>query len=175
VNVYDEPTSSAKPSRWRTAVAAVRRAKSVRLVVAGDLNARNRAWGAGEDDARGTQIVDDCAAEGLLLANDPTAGPTLVGPMGNGWVDVTLYRGCDLSNWTVQPEETLSDHAYISFLVKMSDMHKCDSRAIYNFDRADWQKISERVARWEPGACCSVGDQDEAAGNLGRRSKMVER
>lgn len=166
VNVYAEPTSSAKPSRWRTTVAAVRKANSIRLIVAGDLNAKNRSWGAGEDDARGTLIVDDCAAEGLLLANDPTAGPTFVGPMGNGWVDVTLYRGCDLSDWTVHPEESLSDHAYISFRVRANGMHKCGSRAIYNFDRADWQKISDSVARWEPGACGSVGELNEAAENL---------
>lgn len=39
--------------------------------------------------------MDDCAAEGLLVANDPNSDPTFVGPMGVGWVDVTLYRGCN--------------------------------------------------------------------------------
>lgn len=151
VNVYDEPAGAGKASKWNAVFHDLQSTKPKILLLAGDLNAKNMAWGADSDDVRGVKIIDDCSSEGILLGNDPSAGPTFVGPMGSSWVDLTLYRGCHIGMWVVHEDESLSDHAYISFSLQTGSIKKRSSRAVYDYARANWGRIEDKLRDWHLG------------------------
>lgn len=136
------------------------------MVIAGDLNAKSKMWGVEADDSRGEQIVEDCAAEGLLMGNNPTSGPTFVGPMGSSWVDLTLYKGCQVSEWLVHDQESLSDHAYITFSVKVGGVRRRRDRAVFDFARANWDGIRAIINGWNFGALDSKAQIEAEAAYL---------
>jgi len=68
---------------------AVRRNMGPPTIVAGDLNAKARAWGSGITDARGELFLDWMANLGLSVMNQGQAS-TCVRWQGESVVDVTL-------------------------------------------------------------------------------------
>jgi len=119
--------------------------KIAKVVVAGDVNAKSVVWGSMESDPIGESILDDCAALGLLLANEATQGTTFVGPMGESYVDVTLYKSVQVAAWTVMREESLSDHAFIRFDIQESITPARHIRVVRDLSRAKWQQIKMAV------------------------------
>lgn len=166
VNIYDEPPGSGRPCRWSSAFSKVQNKRAKVMIIAGDLNAKNKMWGAEADDGRGDQIVEDCAAEGLLMGNNPTSGPTFVGPMGNSWVDLTFYKGCQITEWAVHNQESLSDHAYITFSVGVGGVRRRKDRAIFDFARANWDGIRAIISGWNIGTLNDKTQIEAEAVNL---------
>lgn len=76
---------------------AIRVCDSSNLVIAGDFNAWNTVWGSRANNPRGCLLSDLAASLGLLLANSGSV-PTSV-------IDVTFYRGLDLTGWRVLDDD----------------------------------------------------------------------
>ncbi|XP_013172726.1 PREDICTED: uncharacterized protein LOC106121560, partial [Papilio xuthus] len=88
------------------------------VVVAGDLNAKSRAWGSSVSDSRGEVLLSWMAQHNLTPLNTGSVH-TCVRMQGGSVVDVTLASpalACRVRDWEVLTEvETLSDHRYIRF------------------------------------------------------------
>jgi len=163
VNIYDEPGVPAAAARWKKIAQVVDQINVAKVVVAGDMNAKSVVWGSTETDARGESILDDCAALGLLLANDATQGPTFVGPMGESYVDVTLYKSVQVVAWTVLKEESLSDHAFIRFDIQKGATPAKYIRVVRDLSRAKWQQIKTAVTDLPYNKSNSVEDIELAS------------
>jgi len=94
--------------------AAIRARGSASIVLAGDFNAWNIERGSRANNPRGVPLSDLASSLGLILANSGTT-PTFVRGAATSIIDVTFYRGVDLTGWHVPHLETLSDHNYVCF------------------------------------------------------------
>ncbi|XP_013161507.1 PREDICTED: uncharacterized protein LOC106113327, partial [Papilio xuthus] len=96
----------------------VRWGRPLEVVVAGDLNAKSRAWGSSVSDSRGEVLLAWMAQHNLTPLNTGSVH-TCVRMQGGSVVDVTLASpalACRVQDWEVLTEvETLSDHRYIRF------------------------------------------------------------
>ncbi|XP_013174972.1 PREDICTED: uncharacterized protein LOC106123278, partial [Papilio xuthus] len=98
--------------------AMVRWGRPLEVVVAGDLNAKSRAWGSSVSDSRGEALISWIAQHNLAPLNTGSTH-TCVRMQGGSVVDITLASpalACRVQDWEVLTEvETLSDHRYIRF------------------------------------------------------------
>lgn len=55
----------------------------------------------------------------MFIVNDPNSEPTFDGNVGLSWIDLTIvrltHRDCEIEDWEVSEEESLSDHTEINF------------------------------------------------------------
>ncbi|XP_023236006.1 uncharacterized protein LOC111635306 [Centruroides sculpturatus] len=92
--------------------------QEAQIVLAGDLNAHSPAWGGNRLDGRGRQLEEFLNQNDLLLLNNPFSPLTFCSPRGESWIDVAICSSrlyAKITNWRVLPEESLSDHAYVTF------------------------------------------------------------
>ncbi|CAH2056234.1 unnamed protein product, partial [Iphiclides podalirius] len=103
--------------------AAIRRVAPRPVIVAGDFNAKNTAWGSPATDVRGIAVEVWATESGLALLNCGTA-QTCVRVQGGSIVDLSFASPAvaqAVRDWRVMGEvETLSDHLYIRFSVSSS-------------------------------------------------------
>lgn len=87
------------------------------LVISGDFNARDPAWGYSRPDARGRILSDFLQARRLIICNVVDSLPSYFTPAGLGtWPDVTFASSALLvRDWDVEDVITASDHRYVSF------------------------------------------------------------
>ncbi|XP_049874443.1 uncharacterized protein LOC126372638 [Pectinophora gossypiella] len=94
--------------------------RTVRVIVAGDLNAKSMAWGCPATDGRGEAVEEWALTAGLTVVNRGSVN-TCVRQQGGSIVDVTFADAAlarCVHSWEVQEDvETLSDHLYIRFSV----------------------------------------------------------
>lgn len=93
---------------------AIRARGNNQVVLAGDFNAWNIEWGSRVDNHRGGPLSDLATSLGLILANTGDS-PTFIRGAATSIIDVTFYRGINLTGWQVLDAESLSDHQYILF------------------------------------------------------------
>lgn len=90
------------------------------LIVAGDFNAKSRAWGSSVTDPRGVALLEWAAAHDLSPLNRGSEF-TCVRMGGGSVIDITFAESSvapRVQGWEVLTEvETLSDHRYIRFQV----------------------------------------------------------
>lgn len=89
----------------------------VRVIIAGDFNARSVAWGDRRTNGRGDLLAETMAALDLRIVNEGDA-PTCIRPQGKSVIDLTWASAgamAMITNWRVIADETLSDHACIRF------------------------------------------------------------
>ncbi|KAH6942908.1 hypothetical protein HPB50_011533 [Hyalomma asiaticum] len=113
VSVY-APPHKPMDSTLRAVLEVVSRSPYV--IVAGDFNAKHRAWGPRAGDERGAQVMEVAAAAGLLVMNDPQSEPTYETPYAASWIDLTLATTSVLTSgytWTVRSDVTHSEHKSI--------------------------------------------------------------
>lgn len=96
--------------------ASIRARGNASIVLAGDFNAWNIEWGSRTNNPRGVTLSDLASSLGLILANTGST-PTFVRGAANSIIDLTFYRGLDLTEWRVSESESLSDHSYVCFSV----------------------------------------------------------
>ncbi|KAL4082648.1 hypothetical protein QTP88_029709 [Uroleucon formosanum] len=92
------------------------------VVVAGDFNAKSRAWGSPREDPRGTLLADMLASLDAAVCNNGQS-PTFVRGQSQSYIDLTFVSARILdsvSNWVVREDESLSLHRYITFDVGSS-------------------------------------------------------
>lgn len=90
------------------------------VLVAGDFNAKSPAWFPGPWDWRGHAVEDWAAHLGLELMNDGVT-PTFIRRESRSVLDLTFAAPAvsrQISDWEVLPDETLSDHQYISYSIQ---------------------------------------------------------
>ncbi|KAH6920897.1 hypothetical protein HPB50_028114 [Hyalomma asiaticum] len=96
------------------------RSSSVNVVVAGDFNAKHRAWGPRAGDDRGARVMELAAAAGLTVLNDPLSPPTYENTYAASWIDVTLATPAVMAAgyvWEVHDDVTFSEHKYVTVRV----------------------------------------------------------
>nr|XP_049706964.1 uncharacterized protein LOC126056825 [Helicoverpa armigera] len=88
------------------------------VLVLGDFNAKNLAWGSRHTDARGRMVEDWALESGLVVLNRGSV-PTCVRMQGDSVVDISFASPALLPrvlDWHVEEGvETYSDHRYIRF------------------------------------------------------------
>lgn len=92
-------------------------------IVAGDLNAKSKAWGNADTDTRGEMLQDWAAEVGLVVQNHGRQWTYETGPYGS-IIDVTMATEGLVGRvecWQVEGTETLSDHRMVSFKVTWGD------------------------------------------------------
>lgn len=93
--------------------------KGIDVIVIGDFNARSSIWGD-VLESECAKLLQFCAANDLIIVNEPNSEPIFTGGMGNSWVDLIMIgftnRSSKIENWKVSEEESLSDHSEIRFL-----------------------------------------------------------
>ncbi|XP_029158607.1 uncharacterized protein LOC114930918 [Nylanderia fulva] len=118
------------------------------VIVAGDFNAKHKAWGSPRTDRRGERVMRWAADSGLILINEGRE-QTCVRMRGGSIIDLTwttrpatrMTRG-----WKVMTEvETLSDHKYITFNVTAIPREVVERRKLQESRTKRWtlRKINE--------------------------------
>lgn len=140
---------------------AVRRNMGPPTIVAGDLNAKARAWGSGITDARGELFLDWMANLGLSVMNQGQAS-TCVRWQGESVVDVTLATpaACRrIAGWHVDEDWfTYSDHRYVRFELGLPGSRERPELRVVSRKNRGWavRHIDEDMLRRQ---CRLVGGQ----------------
>lgn len=143
--IYDEP--GGKSNKRLREIEGSWKGEKGGLLIAGDLNAKNTAWGDDETDARGTELMDFIVENQLQLANRRNSPATFQNSRGGrSWIDVTLYRGVGVEKWNVEIEETLSDHRYISYELRL-DKPQARRRTEFKYDfiNTNWSDFRRQL------------------------------
>ncbi|XP_023232094.1 uncharacterized protein LOC111631977 [Centruroides sculpturatus] len=119
------------------------------ILIAGDLNAHSPAWGGEVFDRRGGLLEEFFMHNDLLVINNPLSPPTFTSHRGESWIDVTV--GCSrtytkINNWRVLSEDSLTEHALISFDLFNSVDGQTPAYAPplkYALNRADWLGLKD--------------------------------
>lgn len=90
------------------------------VIIGGDFNAKSMAWGCNYTDRRGEILINWAAETDLRLQNIGDT-PTCTRPQGTSVVDITwtrLHESSRIGDWQVSGKETMSDHAYVTFVYR---------------------------------------------------------
>lgn len=135
------------------------------VIVAGDMNAKSEAWGAGCADARGEHVNDWVAELGLIVMN-VGGEPTFVRGASESHIDITLATSdvaVKVKGWKVLKEDSLSLHRYIWYEWEGGDKTKKDKGGVKRW--MDSKKLKESMERevkmwerrkWTPDMCTGV-------------------
>lgn len=139
----------------------VRTRSATRVIIGGDFNARAGAWDPYGVNSKG-HLVEEWAAELDLRFVNEEVEYTLSNPRGVSVVDLTWATPDTIRripSWAVSGRESLSDHKYIIFRVKMAK-RKLVAGAVtkryprWNFSKIDVEKF-RLVWEWNRGDCPS--------------------
>ncbi|XP_061385255.1 uncharacterized protein LOC133320635 [Danaus plexippus] len=120
VGVYFSPNRSLSEfhNSLRDLVNVVNEFRSLTVLVLGDFNAKNLAWGSRLTDVRGRMVEDWALETGLVILNQGSV-PTCVRMQGESVVDISFASptlSSRVVDWRVMEDvETYSDHRYIRF------------------------------------------------------------
>ncbi|XP_056644816.1 uncharacterized protein LOC130450460 [Diorhabda sublineata] len=89
------------------------------MILAGDFNAKHTSWGGDINDERGQDIVDWTTRHNIYIHNTYDSLPTFQTTRGKSWIDLTMTKTIIIHDWTVQEEDTLSDHHYVCFSLQI--------------------------------------------------------
>lgn len=154
-SVYVRPT---RP--WdATAVGRLRAHLGPDVVVCGDFNAHNSAWGSPRTTRRGRELLDATTACGLLVANTGSPTFTRPGPLGTvqlSHIDVTLVSQRCAYTWETATSTWGSDH-YPILVTPRGDRRRADTRvyAVTNWT-AYRKEMAERLEDPEPDFLAAV-------------------
>lgn len=115
------------------------------FLILGDFNAKSPAWGGEITDRRGVLMMDFIGRHDLYIDNSPDDQATFSSTNGQSWIDLTLSRRVDVSNWRVEEEETLSDHRYIRYELEVDEPRITAREVRFNVKKADWQVFQARL------------------------------
>lgn len=119
--------------------------KTAKCIFAGDINAKSSVWGGDTTCSRGEEVLDFVLANGLTIANESSKLPTFETSNGCSWIDLTITKNFEVSNWDVDPEESLSDHRYIKYDIQFDRTKEGSNYPRYNFKKTNWERFVEFV------------------------------
>ncbi|XP_064478784.1 uncharacterized protein LOC135392065 [Ornithodoros turicata] len=115
------------------------------VVLLGDFNAKNPAWGGTTADPRGDELIEFMLLNDLRPLNNPHSPPhTFDRPRGTSWIDITIVREIHAHNslnWQVLNTQSCSDHKYISF-----EIFNPPSPYIFKTTKKSRQETMDRLA-----------------------------
>lgn len=116
------------------------------LILGCDANAHHSQWGGKEINKRGELVFEFIVKYKLFICNRGNV-PTFRNKKTEQIIDITLSSGSnktDVQKWKVlETQDSLSDHAYISFEVSTEVEHINISRT--NYRKADWERFLKLV------------------------------
>jgi exonuclease III len=105
---------------WLTRLELSIRSASGDVIVAGDFNAKHRAWGSTANDNKGESLFEFANALGLIVCNQGNK-PTWQRGDSESHIDVTMASAnlaARVTNWRVLEEYSHSDHSYIEYNIE---------------------------------------------------------
>ncbi len=116
------------------------------LLFCADTNARNTLWGDRITNTRGRTLADIIASFSLHIVNRGSA-PTYNSKLGSSIIDLTLVNDYALNlikEWSSSFNNTVSDHARISFFI---DLIPPTRQPYRNPKDCDWKLFQESVTK----------------------------
>ncbi|KAJ8918216.1 hypothetical protein NQ315_014084 [Exocentrus adspersus] len=152
-NLYDEPPGAGNPCRFSEVEEWLRqRQRFVRMIVAGDFNAKHTVWGSPRVDERGDLVHEWSVNRGV------------------GWPDLTLSRTVQIRDRVIDTfDDTLSDHRYVTYVLDLEGVAGRRSRWRFDIKNVDWERFerSERTVERRERA----GDRSGGGGNSPERDR----
>lgn len=147
VNVYDEPPDARNTvcrfrnvSRWLGN-------RMERVLLTGDFNSKNVAWGGVVTDDRGNELHDWVVMNGWRVENDPADPPSFFSNRGVGWPDLLITRDVAVNERFVDTnDESLSDHRYVSYTLEVGRAVRGASRPRYEVRGVNWEVYEDRMS-----------------------------
>ncbi|XP_018577377.1 uncharacterized protein LOC108915741 [Anoplophora glabripennis] len=176
VNVYDEPPDARNAqSRFRD-LSGWLESRRERILMAGDFNGKNVAWGGTETDERGEEILEWTVMHGWNIENSQDDPPSFSSNRGRSWVDLVLSKGVKVKDIIVdREEESLSDHYYISYGVEFGKIAKGKGRWRYEGYLEERGPAQQRLGVEERGALLQGAVQEACRRELSKRKKRRRR
>lgn len=115
INVYAPPNADINET-IREIKTISEKYETVPLLILGDFNAKNPAWGGKLLDRRGETLGEYILGNELHPINDQDSAPTFTSSNGRSWIDLTIASQNLLprvNSWKILDEITESDHNYI--------------------------------------------------------------
>ena len=112
------------------------------LIVGMDSNAHSPLWGSEDLNCRGEELEHIVMSRNLMILNRGRTATFVGGVSSTGTIiDVSLVNQeaaplVEMSSWSVDPTESMSDHRYISFSINIGANKP--SLPIRNVKKADW-------------------------------------
>ena len=138
------------------------------LIVGCDANAHHVMWGSTDTNSRGRRLMEFVCGSGLAVLNRGNR-PTFVNSVRQEVIDITLCSPSleeNVNYWRVSDEDSLSDHATITFSLSLALISPVWFR---NPRQTDWESYSGRV-RWRLGSwdvkISSVDELESAVNEL---------
>lgn len=103
---------------------------NARIIIAGDFNSKSPMWGGNINDERG-EILESWLAEKNFVTVNTGEDPTRMRGNSASWIDVTIVNeraAADVRDWKVLPDESGSDHNYITFEVNAENPEHSEPR-----------------------------------------------
>ncbi|KAG5894563.1 hypothetical protein JTB14_021545 [Gonioctena quinquepunctata] len=145
LSIYRSPTAKTKITDWINLFSQF----SAPIIIGGDMNAHNAAWGSHKNDNYGQQIISALSGLDLIILNN--GAPTCLNRPGinHSIIDISLCSP-DIVNklsWSINPDTLGSNHFPI--MMKFENALKTDNlihpRSKWNVNKANWNLYSESI------------------------------
>ncbi|XP_075726239.1 uncharacterized protein LOC142767879 [Rhipicephalus microplus] len=161
VSVY-APPHKPMDTTLRMVQEVVSQSRSPHVIVAGEFNAKHRAWGPRVGDDRGAQVMEFAAAVGLVVMNDPQSEPTYETANAASWIDLTLATPSVLMagyTWIVRSDATYSEHKNME--VRIGSDERVARKRLTRYAQQELLRSLEREP-WFAKIICSQPRSPEA-------------
>ena len=146
------------PPDWRELVDFCRRG-NYGLVIGCDANAHHTGWGSSNVNPRGQTLAEFLAASDLYWCNVGNT-PTFRVANRSEVIDITLADPSTLNrvtNWQVSENPSLSDHAFITFTIRL----KIVGGRWIRSSKADWDLYRRTLAALLPSSEGTISSVDD--------------
>jgi len=140
------------------------------LIIGYDTNSHHVEWGNTCNNSRGHLLVEFVASTNLEIIN-VGGEPTFVSGNRQSVIDITLATppiAYDIDDWSVSGEDSMSDHRYITFILKR---HRKPLGFSRNPQRTNWsmydQELNQSIGMWI-GKVTTLGDIERELTNLNK-------
>jgi hypothetical protein len=111
-------------------------AEQWRLIIGMDCNSHSTLWGCPKNNTRGDIMEHWLFQTDLIIQNVGTTNTFDTENRGRSIIDITLSTAnVDIRNWTVQSNDTQSDHKKITY---NSSLNYTTTKVMRNLKQADW-------------------------------------
>lgn len=164
-SVYIPPGNALEPVTYQT---LLREISHRSVLLCGDFNAYNTAWGSVRSNARGERLLQFIEDDGLCLLNDGT--PTFVHGSGTmTCLDLSIATPNVATHcvWQVVLDQTLgSDHRIVDITYKgQVKRGEVSGKPKWIISKADWKSFKLNCLQWNEDDIKSA-DVDEFANNV---------
>lgn len=156
-------TTLTEYENWLTKLEMSIRTATGDVLIAGEFNAKHRAWGSPVNDDKGESLSDFTCALGLIICNQRNR-PTWQRDDSNSYIDVTMAPtnlATRVKFWQVSEEYSHSDHNYIEYNIEDADPRprkELTRRNLKNLDQKKLEKvITEKTGNIVTGSTANDG------------------